>query len=409
MRDQAAALLGARLPRRARQGRPRHRREGAWTCWPTPPASSACQPAPRHPAHPRHRLHAVRRHRRAAGPGRRARARPSAAPRPLSGTGCRQAARWASASGRGPVDHLFAIRRGPPRPERSAHPHGAPGIVARPAVLKSAPELRPFRISASVDARLPRREGSRAGAPDASAMSRQLGSPEWRPCDAAMCKNEPERNCNDDTCAADRSVPSRDAVLLRGPPWRTRSPDLTGYWSGNGSIALANGKTERVKCQVIYKADGGDQIRQTMRCASADYTINALAELRLKGGQVSGHLGGEDLLRQGRCHGALRRRQLRPVDPGRQLQRGDERHPVQLQAVAQHHPAGTGRHPRVDHPRQGALWRAETRRRGDSRSQCCPPQEVWEKCPGRVLARRRIRLGEVPTVNSRGYGGESGA
>jgi hypothetical protein len=64
--------------------------------------------------------------------------------------------------------------------------------------------------------------------------------------------------------------------------------NLTGYWSGNGSIALSNGKTERVKCQVFYKTDGESQIRQTMRCASADYNINSLAELRLKGNQVSG-------------------------------------------------------------------------------------------------------------------------
>jgi hypothetical protein len=64
--------------------------------------------------------------------------------------------------------------------------------------------------------------------------------------------------------------------------------NLTGYWSGNGSIALSNGKTERVKCQVFYKTDGGSQIRQTMRCASADYNINALAELRVSGNQVSG-------------------------------------------------------------------------------------------------------------------------
>jgi len=62
---------------------------------------------------------------------------------------------------------------------------------------------------------------------------------------------------------------------------------LTGYWSGNGTVALTNGRTERVKCQVFYKAEGG-QIRQTMRCASPDYTINALAELQLKGSQVTG-------------------------------------------------------------------------------------------------------------------------
>jgi hypothetical protein len=37
-----------------------------------------------------------------------------------------------------------------------------------------------------------------------------------------------------------------------------------------------------------HKANGGTQVRQTMRCASADYAINALAELRVKGSQVSG-------------------------------------------------------------------------------------------------------------------------
>src|SRR5512145_2848611 len=61
---------------------------------------------------------------------------------------------------------------------------------------------------------------------------------------------------------------------------------LNGYWSGTGSVALSNGKTERVKCQVFYKSDGSGQIRQTMRCASPDYNINALAVLRVKGSQV---------------------------------------------------------------------------------------------------------------------------
>jgi len=64
--------------------------------------------------------------------------------------------------------------------------------------------------------------------------------------------------------------------------------ELAGYWSGSGSVVLANGKTERVKCNVVYKAAEGGSLRQTMRCASADYSINSLADLRIKGGQVSG-------------------------------------------------------------------------------------------------------------------------
>jgi len=86
--------------------------------------------------------------------------------------------------------------------------------------------------------------------------------------------------------------------------------ELAGFWSGSGSVVLTNGKTERVKCQVFYKTGEGS-IRQTMRCASADYSINSLAELRVKGGQVngsweektyaakgavSGRFGGEDFI-----------------------------------------------------------------------------------------------------------------
>jgi hypothetical protein len=79
--------------------------------------------------------------------------------------------------------------------------------------------------------------------------------------------------------AAASSVPAAAATI----------EDMNGYWSGNGSVVLSNGNTERVKCSVVYKVtDGGAQIRQTMRCASADYKIDALADLRVKGERVSG-------------------------------------------------------------------------------------------------------------------------
>jgi hypothetical protein len=76
-------------------------------------------------------------------------------------------------------------------------------------------------------------------------------------------------------------------------PWRaTASPieDLTGYWTGAGAVTLNSGNVERVKCAVTYKvSDGGSQIRQSMRCASADYSINSSADLKVKGTQVSGN------------------------------------------------------------------------------------------------------------------------
>jgi hypothetical protein len=63
---------------------------------------------------------------------------------------------------------------------------------------------------------------------------------------------------------------------------------LPGYWSGHGSIALSNGKTERVKCRVIYRSDGGGQIRQSLRCAGTDFNINSSADFEVRGSRVSG-------------------------------------------------------------------------------------------------------------------------
>ncbi|HZT49960.1 MAG TPA: hypothetical protein VFA64_18445 [Hyphomicrobiaceae bacterium] len=66
--------------------------------------------------------------------------------------------------------------------------------------------------------------------------------------------------------------------------------DLTGYWTGTGTVVLAGGDKEQVKCAVVYKVSaGGGQIRQSMRCASADYRIDAAAVLRIDGGHVSGN------------------------------------------------------------------------------------------------------------------------
>jgi hypothetical protein len=78
-------------------------------------------------------------------------------------------------------------------------------------------------------------------------------------------------------------------IVCAATAWANPIGDLEGYWSGTGSVVLSNGKTERVKCSVFYKvSDEATAVRQSMRCASADYKIDALAELRIKGEKVSG-------------------------------------------------------------------------------------------------------------------------
>ena len=80
------------------------------------------------------------------------------------------------------------------------------------------------------------------------------------------------------------------ALALAATGARAGSIDeMTGYWTGSGSVVLSNGNTERVKCAVTYKiSEGGTQIKQSMRCASADYNINASADLNVKGQSVTG-------------------------------------------------------------------------------------------------------------------------
>jgi len=80
------------------------------------------------------------------------------------------------------------------------------------------------------------------------------------------------------------------AVMLAGAPALASSlNDLPGKWSGWGSIQMANGNTERVKCIAEYAVNsGGAVVQQNLRCASQSYKIDATAKLNVQNGQVSG-------------------------------------------------------------------------------------------------------------------------
>ena len=82
--------------------------------------------------------------------------------------------------------------------------------------------------------------------------------------------------------------------------------DLDGYWSGGGTVVLSDGK-EQVKCAVRYKVgQGGAQVRQTLRCASADYSINGTAEFSVKGAQVDGTWEEKTYSASGQIRAAIR-------------------------------------------------------------------------------------------------------
>jgi hypothetical protein len=79
---------------------------------------------------------------------------------------------------------------------------------------------------------------------------------------------------------------------------------LAGRWSGWGTIVLASGASEQVRCATTYDVAGdGNSWHQTLRCASASYRVDTAADLRLAGGDVSGAWREAATSSEGRVHG----------------------------------------------------------------------------------------------------------
>ena len=64
---------------------------------------------------------------------------------------------------------------------------------------------------------------------------------------------------------------------------------LSGYWSGTGTISVADGPSERLRCRADYAVDGsGTKLNQNLRCASDSYKFEVLSNLVNQGGSISG-------------------------------------------------------------------------------------------------------------------------
>ena len=65
---------------------------------------------------------------------------------------------------------------------------------------------------------------------------------------------------------------------------------LNGAWSGNGTVALSDGSTERIRCKAAYQVDGsGLSLKQNLRCASDSYKFDLSSAVTSQGDRISGN------------------------------------------------------------------------------------------------------------------------
>jgi hypothetical protein len=65
---------------------------------------------------------------------------------------------------------------------------------------------------------------------------------------------------------------------------------FNGAWSGNGTVALSDGTTERIRCKADYKVDGsGMALKQNLRCASDSYQFDLSSDVTSQGDRISGN------------------------------------------------------------------------------------------------------------------------
>jgi len=63
-----------------------------------------------------------------------------------------------------------------------------------------------------------------------------------------------------------------------------------GTWSGNGTVSLSDGSTERLRCRAVYQIDDtGLVLKQTLRCASDSYKFDLASDVTSHGDHITGN------------------------------------------------------------------------------------------------------------------------
>jgi hypothetical protein len=64
---------------------------------------------------------------------------------------------------------------------------------------------------------------------------------------------------------------------------------LSGSWSGGGTISLASGANERIRCRAAYDVgSGGRALQLSIRCASDSYNFDLAGSVVYQGGAITG-------------------------------------------------------------------------------------------------------------------------
>jgi hypothetical protein len=81
-------------------------------------------------------------------------------------------------------------------------------------------------------------------------------------------------------------------LSVSASPAQAQSGPFAGFdgsWSGNGTVALSDGSTERIRCRAYYKVGGGGTaLQQTLRCASDSYKFDLSSNVRSEGDRIVG-------------------------------------------------------------------------------------------------------------------------
>jgi uncharacterized protein (DUF2147 family) len=66
-------------------------------------------------------------------------------------------------------------------------------------------------------------------------------------------------------------------------PVAVTAAELTGAWSGGGSVSLASGAKEKARCRANYSKAGGASYVMSATCATASAKVAQTAQLRKSG------------------------------------------------------------------------------------------------------------------------------